>query len=83
MPIINQEIQSQTSTLDRLMVELRDDCQNVIILVNQLLSSGLPEQKKGDMLAEILVAAIHLQSHCDEDLQSLISDKLEDLQEND
>ncbi len=83
MPIINQEIQSHTSTLDRLMIELRDDCQNVVALVNQLLSSGLPEHKKGDVLAEILVSAIHLQSHCDEDLQNLISEKLENLQEND
>ncbi|MBE9242825.1 hypothetical protein [Synechocystis salina] len=81
MPIIDQEIQSQTSTLDRLMIELRDDCQNVVALVNQLLTSELAEQQKGDVLAEILVAAIHLQSHCDEDLQNLISKKLENLQE--
>jgi hypothetical protein len=83
MPIIDQKIQSQTSTLDRLMIEWQDDCQNVVILVNQLLSSGLPEHKKGDMLAEILVSAIHLHSHCDEDLQNLISENLENLQEND
>ncbi|MBE9176193.1 hypothetical protein IQ225_14380 [Synechocystis salina LEGE 06155] len=79
MSTIDQEIQSRTSTLDTVMIELRDDCQNVVTLVNQLLSSELAEYQKGDVLAEILVAAIHLQSHCDEDLQNLISEKLGNL----
>ncbi|QHV01388.1 hypothetical protein NON20_23450 [Synechocystis sp. B12] len=79
MPVIDQEIQCQTSTLDTLMIGLRNDCQNTVILINQLLSSELTEHQKGDVLAEILVAAIHLQSHCDEDLQNIIFEKLENL----
>lgn len=79
MQTINREIDPQSDTLNRLMLELRDDCQNVTALVNRLMTSGLTNHQKGDLLAELFAATIHLQAHCSEDFQNLILEKLESL----
>lgn len=59
------------------MIELQDDCQMVAKLVEQFIDPGSANNQKGEVLAELLVAVIHLQSHCDQDLQNLISDEME------
>jgi hypothetical protein len=41
--------------------------------------SELGDRQKGKILSELLVASIHLHSHCDENWQNLISDQLETL----
>lgn len=66
----------------QLILELQEECQNVLSLVNQLQLSELSDRQKGEILSELLVATIHLQSHCDEDLQNLISDDMETLADN-
>jgi hypothetical protein len=40
--------------------------------------SEFSDRKKGEILSELLVSTIYLHSHCDEDLQNLISDEIED-----
>jgi hypothetical protein len=77
MQLITRKINTQNSTLNRLIIELQEECQNVLSLVNQLQSSELNDRQTGEILSELLVSTIHLQSHCDEDLQNLISDELE------
>ncbi|MFN5955818.1 MAG: hypothetical protein ACK6A9_22320 [Dolichospermum sp.] len=79
MKLANQKISSDNSTLNQLLMELEEECQNVISLVNQLQLSELSDRQKGKILSELLVASIHLHSHCDEDWQNLISDELENL----
>lgn len=77
MQLITRKINTQNSTLNRLIIELQEECQNVLSLVNQLQLSELNNSQTGEILSELLVSTIHLQSHCDEDLQNLISDELE------
>lgn len=48
----------------------------------QLQLSELSDRPKGEILSELLVSTIYLQSHCDEDLQNLISDEREVLADN-
>ena len=79
MKLANQKISSENSTLNQLLLELQDECQNVLSLVNQLQLSELSDRQKGKIFSELLVASIHLHSHCDEDWQNLISDELETL----
>jgi hypothetical protein len=43
----------------------------------QLQSPELSDREKGEILSELLVLTIHLHSHCDENLQNLISDEIE------
>ncbi|MFM7572172.1 MAG: hypothetical protein ACKO4S_03390 [Snowella sp.] len=78
MQLITRKINTQNSTLNRLIIELQEECQNVLSLVNQLQSSELNDRQTGEILSELLVSTIHLHSHCDEDLQNLISDEIED-----
>ena len=40
-------------------------------------ASELSDRKKGEILSGLLVTIIHWQSHCDKDLQNLITDELE------
>ena len=82
MHLITRKINTQNSTLYRLIIELQEECQNVLSLVNQLQLSELNDRQKGEILSELLVSTIHLQSHCDEDLQNLISDEMETLADN-
>jgi hypothetical protein len=79
MKLVNQKISSENSTFNQLLMELQEECQNVISLVNQLQLSELSDRQKGKILSELLVASIHLHSHCDEDWQNLIFDELENL----
>ena len=82
MQLITRKINTQNSTLNRLIIELQEECQNVLSLVNQLQLSELNDRQKGEILSELLVSTIHLQSHCDEDLQNLISYEMETLADN-
>jgi hypothetical protein len=82
MQLITRKISTQNSTLNRLIIELQEECQNVLSLVNQLQLSELSDRQKGEILSELLVGTIHLHSQCDEDLQNLISDELESLDNN-
>ncbi|MBP0015519.1 MAG: hypothetical protein J7545_00895 [Roseofilum sp. SBFL] len=79
MQLITKKISTQNSTLNQLIIELQEECQNVLSLINQLQLSELSDRQKGQILSELLVASIHLHSHCDEDWQNLISDELESL----
>jgi hypothetical protein len=64
-------------TLGTLIAELGVECQRVIMLVHQLQLPNLSDRQKIDVLAELNASIIHLQSHCDDDLQELIADELE------
>lgn len=79
MQLIDRKISTQNPTLNRLIIELQEECQNVLSFVNQLQLSDLSDRQKGEILSELLVSTIHLHSHCDEDLQNLISDEIEAL----
>lgn len=70
---------TNNSTLNQLINELAEECQNVISLINQLQLSDLTNKQKVEILAELLASTIHLQSHCDRDFQDLIADELENL----
>ncbi|WP_234300685.1 hypothetical protein [Sphaerospermopsis aphanizomenoides] len=41
MKLTNQKISSENSTFNQLLMELQEECQNVIFLVNQLQLSEL------------------------------------------
>lgn len=77
MQVTERKINIKNSTLNHLMIELKEECQTVIALINQLELSNLTDSQKGNILAELLVSTIHLNSHCDRDLQELISNELE------
>ena len=79
MTLTTEKISVYNSTLNKLLLELEEECQNVLSLINQLQLSELSDRQKGKILSELLVASIHLHSHCDEDWQNLISDELETL----
>lgn len=79
MQLITRKISTQNSTFNQLILELQEECQTVLSLINQLQLSELSDRQKGEILSELLVATIHLQSHCDEDLQNLMSDEMETL----
>ncbi len=71
------------STLTTLINELGDECSRVLRLIVQLQLPTLHPDQKADILAELLAATVHLQSHCDEDLQDAIADELETLPDED
>ena len=52
------------------------------IAEHQLQSSELSDRQKGKILSELWVLTVYLHSHCDEDLQNLISDEREVLADN-
>jgi hypothetical protein len=64
-------------TLTVLINELSEECSNVLGLLYQLQLPNLSPDQKSDILAELLAAAIHLHSHCDEDFQGAIAQELE------
>jgi len=72
MPLTNRKNSPHHSTLNQLMIELQEECQNVLSLINQLQLSELRDREQCQILSELLVASIHLHSHCDEDWQNLI-----------
>lgn len=66
-------------TLAKLLAELQNECSRVITLMDQLELRDLSDRQRGDILAELLVSSIYLETHCDQDLQDLISNTLEQL----
>lgn len=81
MQLQHIKIGTKNPTLNRLISELGDECQNVITLVNQFQLSDLSHEQQAKILSELLAASIHLHSHCDEDFQKLIADEIETLPE--
>lgn len=79
MQLRDKNINTDNSTLNKLIAELGEECQNVIAIVNQFQLSGLSDKQKVEILAELLASTIHLHSHCDEDFQEMISNELESL----
>ena len=75
------KIAIDNSTLSQLILELGEECQNVLALTNQLQLANLSAKQKVEILAELLTATIHLQTHCDQDLQNLISQELENTED--
>jgi len=55
MTLAKQKISSENSTLNQLLMELQEECQNVISLVHQLQLSELSDRQKGKILSELLV----------------------------
>ena len=79
MQLKDKKIATDNPTLNRLLVELGEECQNIITLVNQFQLADLSNKQKVEILAEFLASTIHLHSHCDENLQNLIAEELEKL----
>ncbi|WP_017293638.1 hypothetical protein [Geminocystis herdmanii] len=77
MQLTERKINIKNSTLNHLIIELKEECQTVISLINQLELCNLTDNQKEDILVELLTSTIHLNFHCDRDLQELISDELE------
>ncbi len=73
----------KNKTLNHLLSELSEECNNVTILINQLQLSEITEKQKAQILAELLTATIHLQVHCGESFQDLISEEMETLPDDD
>jgi hypothetical protein len=64
-------------TLTTLVLELGAECQNVIALMNQLQLPHLSATQKVEILAELLAATVHLQTHCGEEFQEMIAQEME------
>ena len=79
MQLRDKKISTSNPTLNTLIAELRDECQNVITLVNQFQLNDLSNKQKVEILAELLASTIHLNTHCDENFQEMISDEIESL----
>lgn len=77
MKVRERNITTNNSTLNHLIMELGEECQNVISLINQLQLSDLSNKQTVEILAELLASTIHLHSHCDQDFQDLIANELE------
>lgn len=82
MQLRDSQINTNNPTLNKLIVELGEECQNVITLVNQFQLASLSNEQKVTILAELLASTIHLHSHCDEEFQDMISEELESLPDN-
>ena len=70
------------STLNTLIAELGTECAQVQVLINQLQLPSLTANQQAEILAELLAAAVHLHTHCDEDFQTLIANEMENLPDN-
>lgn len=79
MQLRDKKISTSNPTLNTLITELGDECQNVIALVNQFQLNDLSNKQKVEILAELLASTIHLNTHCDKNFQDLISQELEAL----
>ncbi len=82
MQLGTRNLAIQDTTLRVLVRELGDECGRVIELIHQLQLPGLKDSQKADILAELIASAIHLNSHCDETFQGLLSDELEHLSDD-
>jgi hypothetical protein len=83
MQTTERPIAIHNRTLNTLTRELGSECQKVITLLSQLQLPDLSASQQATILAELLTSTIHLQTHCGEDFQDLISDALEALPDND
>ncbi|MBE8990266.1 hypothetical protein IQ275_24440 [Nostoc sp. LEGE 12450] len=79
MQISDRSFAVTNSTLSTLIAELGTECLKVQALVNQLQLTSLTANQQAEILAELLAAAVHLHSHCDEDFQTLIAEEMENL----
>ena len=79
MQLRHKKISTSNPTLNILIAELAEECQNVIALVNQFQLNNLSDKQKVEILAELLASTIHLNTHCGENFQDLISQELENL----
>lgn len=82
MQVTDRKINVKNSTLNILIMELKEEYQNMISLINQLQLSDLSDTQKGEILANLLASSIHVHSHCDEEWQNLISDGLQTLRDD-
>ncbi|MGB5594067.1 MAG: hypothetical protein WBM62_08570 [Crocosphaera sp.] len=73
----------KNTTLNTLLSEFSEECNNVTILINQLQLPDITPKQKAQILAELLTATIHLQVHCGEGFQNLIAEEMESLPDND
>jgi len=64
-----------SSTLFTLLDELGEECEKVLVLLNQLKLDTLSDDQKGDILAELNGSICHLHVHT-EDLPELIEDEI-------
>lgn len=83
MQISDRSFPITNSTLSTLIAELGTECAKVQTLINQLQLPTLTTNQQVEILVELLAAAVHLHTHCDEDFQTLIADELENLPDND
>ncbi|WP_392480659.1 hypothetical protein [Nostoc sp. C110] len=79
MQISDRPLAVTNSTLNTLIAELGAECLKVQALVNQLQLTSLTTNQKAEILAELLAAAVHLHTHCNEDFQTLIAEEMENL----
>jgi hypothetical protein len=79
MQIGDRPLPITNSTLDTLIEELGAECQTVVALIHQLQSPHLSERQQTEILSELLASAIHLNVHCGEDFQALISEQMDQL----
>ncbi|PZV07522.1 MAG: hypothetical protein DCF32_07170 [Leptolyngbya sp.] len=73
MQLDTRALAIQDKTLKVLIRELGDECGRVLDLIHQLQLPGLQDNQKADILAELISSAIHLNIHCNEDLQNYLS----------
>ncbi|MGA7937104.1 MAG: hypothetical protein WCA35_26360 [Kovacikia sp.] len=83
MQIRDRSLPVANPTLSTLIAELGSECQTVTALIHQLQSPHLSARQQAEILAELLVAAIHLNVHCGEDFQELIAQEMETLPDED
>ncbi|MEC4989047.1 MAG: hypothetical protein SAJ37_09890 [Oscillatoria sp. PMC 1068.18] len=83
MQIRDRSLPVNHSTLNKLIIELGSECENVIALIHQLQSPHLSKRQQAEILADLLAATIHLNVHCGEDFQTLIAEEMETLPDDD
>ena len=82
MQISDRPLAITNSTLSTLIAELGIECLKVQALVNQLQLTSLTANQQAEILAKLLAGVVHLHNHCDEDFQTLISEEMEKLPDN-
>lgn len=83
MQIKDRPIPITNPTLKTLIAELGAECTNVQALINQLQLPNLSYTQQAEILAELLAVAIHLNTHCGDDFQTLIAEEMEKLPDDD
>ncbi|AVH70598.1 hypothetical protein [Nostoc sp. 'Lobaria pulmonaria (5183) cyanobiont'] len=82
MQISDRPLAITNLTLSTLIAELGIECLKVQALVNQLQLTSLTANQQAEILAELLAGVVHLHNHCDEDFQTLITEEMEKLPDN-